>query len=237
MAGRPAVGIMCLGSDACRGLAAYVERHGCEPVVADEFWQADQLLAGGKVEIAVVGPGRSGEDGLELLRLHGASSGASFLVLAGRADVLSRVLALELGAADVVDAATPEREIMARIRGILSRRGRPQAELLVLEKSTVDLKAALVMHSSGAEELLSPGQIALLRLFMSRPRIVLSRDDIMAAAPAEASDAYDRSIDSRIVRLRRKLDTETIVTVRGSGYRFDPPTNSAVAPLPRTEDV
>ena len=48
-------------------------------------------------------------------------------------------------------------------------------------------------------------------------------DDIIAAAPAESSDAFDRSIDSRIVRLRRKLDTESIATIRGSGYRFDPP--------------
>ena len=55
------------------------------------------------------------------------------------------------------------------------------------------------------------------------PRKVLTRDDIMAAAPAESADAFDRSIDSRIVRLRRKLDTERITTIRGSGYRFDPP--------------
>jgi two-component system, OmpR family, response regulator len=52
---------------------------------------------------------------------------------------------------------------------------------------------------------------------------VLTRDDIIAAAPAESADAFDRSIDSRIVRLRRKLDTESIVTIRGAGYRFDPP--------------
>src|SRR5690606_22841283 len=99
----------------------------------------------------------------------------------------------------------------------------PGRDLLVLENSTVDLKAALVMHRSGAEDLLSPGQVALLRLFISRPGAVLSRDDIMALAPAEVAEAFDRSIDSRIVRLRRRLDTESIVTVRGAGYRFDPP--------------
>ena len=52
---------------------------------------------------------------------------------------------------------------------------------------------------------------------------MFSRYDLIAAAPDEASEAFDRSIDSRIVRLRRKLDTESIVTVRGTGYRFDPP--------------
>ncbi len=82
------------------------------------------------------------------------------------------------------------------------------------------------MHRSGSEEQLSPGQIALLRLFLASPRKVLTRDDIMAAAPAESADAFDRSIDSRIVRLRRKLDTESITTIRGAGYRFDPPRSS-----------
>ena len=93
----------------------------------------------------------------------------------------------------------------------------------MLENATVDLKAALVMYRSGGEEQLSPGQVALLRLFLANPRKVLTRDDIMAAAPAESADAFDRSIDSRIVRLRRKLDTESITTIRGAGYRFDPP--------------
>ena len=93
----------------------------------------------------------------------------------------------------------------------------------MLENATVDLKAALVMHRSGSEEQLSPGQVALLRLFLANPRKVLTRDDIMAAAPAESAEAFDRSIDSRIVRLRRKLDTESIATIRGAGYRFDPP--------------
>jgi DNA-binding response OmpR family regulator len=103
------------------------------------------------------------------------------------------------------------------------RRGKGGPHLVSFETTTIDLKAALVMHASGEEEQLSSGQIALLRLFLANPGKVLSRDDIIAAAPAESHDAFDRSIDSRIVRLRRKLDTESIVTIRGSGYRFDPP--------------
>ena len=86
--------------------------------------------------------------------------------------------------------------------------------------------AALVMYRDGSEDTLSPGQVALLRLFLENPGKVLTRDEIMAAAPAENADAFDRSIDSRIVRLRRKLDTERIATIRGTGYRFDPPGNA-----------
>jgi DNA-binding response OmpR family regulator len=199
----------------------YLERHGYDIRVASEAWDAERVLGEGSVAIAVTGPG---EAGLALLRRHGAADDApDFLMLTGSQPVLESVLALELGAADAVETGITPRELAARIAGLLARRGHAPRELLLLESSTVDLRSALVMHRSGAEELLSPGQVAMLRLFMARPNTVLTRDDIIAAAPAEAADAFDRSIDSRIVRLRRKLGTESIVTVRGSGYRFDPP--------------
>ncbi len=229
MAARPLVAILCLEPARARSLADYLERHGPAVEIGEEFWQAERILAGRPVEVAVVGPGRPGEDGFDMLRLLAATSDASFVMLARGQDALSRILALELGAADAVEIDIPPRELAARIRAMLARRGYELPELLELERSTVDLRAALVMHRSGLEEQLSPGQIALIRLFMSRPGVVLSRDDIIAAAPAEIVEAFDRSIDSRIVRLRRKLNTESIVTVRGAGYRFDPP-STAVAP-------
>ncbi len=151
------------------------------------------------------------------------ADGPDFVLICRPNDLVDKVLALELGAADVVESPLVVRELAARISGLLTRRGRAAPELVVLENATVDLRSAMVMHRSGTEDQLSPGQVALLRLFASSPRRVLTRDDIIAAAPAENADAFDRSIDSRIVRLRRKLDTETITTIRGAGYRFDPP--------------
>lgn len=209
-----------------RTLADYLERHGWLVEIGEELWQAERILGEKAIDVAVVGPGRHDDDGLDLMRHLAAGSEAHFVLLVPGQDSLPRIVALELGAADVVDTAIPERELAARIRGILARRGHKPPEFLVLERSTVDLRAALVMHGTGDEELLSPGQIALLRLFMSRPNVVLSREDIIAAAPAETMEAFDRSIDSRIVRLRRKLDTESIVTIRGAGYRFDPPADT-----------
>ncbi|MBZ9857936.1 response regulator transcription factor, partial [Mesorhizobium sp. CA13] len=153
--------------------------------------------------------------------------GPDFILICRPADLVDKVLALELGAADVIESPLNVRELAARVGGLLTRRGRAAQELIVLENATVDLKSAIVMHRSGTEEQLSPGQVALLRLFLASPRKVLTRDDIIAAAPAENADAFDRSIDSRIVRLRRKLDTEAITTIRGAGYRFDPPAQFA----------
>lgn len=223
MGGRPVIALVCLPAAAASGLEDYLERHGYEVRLTADDWAAESAIAGGGVDVAVIGERMPGSLGLDLLRRHSGDDAPSFIMMSRNSDLIDKVLALELGAADVVASTVNERELAARIGGLLARRGKGMRELVVLENSTVDLRSALVMHRSGGEEQLSAGQVALLRLFLASPRKVLSRDDIMASAPAESSDAFDRSIDSRIVRLRRKLDTESIVTIRGAGYRFDPP--------------
>ncbi len=222
MARRPAIGLICIAGDVFAELADHLERRGLEVREAAEAWAAEELLSAADLDVVVVGEGMVPGAARDLLKRFG-EGGPAFIVMCRPADLVDRVLALELGAADVVDIPVNVRELAARIGGLLARRGRPAPELVAFENATVDLKAALVMHHSGGEEQLSAGQIALLRLFLASPRKVLTRDDIIAAAPAESAEAFDRSIDSRIVRLRRKLDTESIVTIRGSGYRFDPP--------------
>jgi|SRR4051812_30501333 two-component system, OmpR family, response regulator len=222
MAGRPVVALLCLTSEATSLISDYLERRGYVVQRAAEEWEADAVMSAGSVDVAVVGLPISGGPGMELLRRYG-QKGPAFVMIDSGKELIGKVLALELGAADVVDAPVNLRELAARIAGLLTRTGKSVPDLIVLENSTVDMRAALVMHKSGHEEQLSPGQIALLRLFVASPRKVLTRDDIIAAAPAESSEAFDRSIDSRIVRLRRKLDTESIATIRGAGYRFDPP--------------
>lgn len=201
MGARPVVALVCLAQADSRDFADYLERRGYDVRVLAEDWMLETVSASKEVDVVVVGERLPPSTGLDLLRRHAGGGGPGFVMLSSSADLIDRVLALELGAADIVAAPVNWRELTARIAGI----------------------AALVMHRSGAEEQLSAGQVALLRLFLANPRKVLSRDDIMAAAPAESTDAFDRSIDSRIVRLRRKLDTESITTIRGSGYRFDPP--------------
>lgn len=205
----------------------YLERRGLETRIARDAWEAEALLAEPDIDVAVLDLEGTAASWLPLLRQFAREDGAHFMVLTAKHDMVEKVLALELGAADIVERTVPVREISARVMRLLARRGRPAGELIVLENATVDLKAALVMHRRGIEESLSPGQVALLRLFLANPGRVLTRDDIIAAAPAESADAFDRSIDSRIVRLRRKLDTELIVTIRGAGYRFDPPSGLA----------
>jgi DNA-binding response OmpR family regulator len=208
------------------GLGEHLARRGNDVREAAEDWQAEALLAAPGIDVAVIGDQIPSGAAVALLKQHGSGDGPFLIVMCRTRDLVEKVLALELGAADAVDSGISDRELAARIGRLLARRGRGGQELVVLENSTVDLKAALVMHRSGEEEQLSPGQVALIRLFAGSPRKVLTREDIMAAAPAESTEAFDRSIDSRIVRLRRKLDTESITTIRGTGYRFDPPSRA-----------
>jgi two-component system OmpR family response regulator len=223
MAARAVIALVSVSEIVATDLAHHLERRGHDVRQARHSWEAESLLSGKGIDVVVIGDSVSQAEGRDLLRRHGGEGGPDFILICRPADLVDKVLALELGAADVVESPLNVRELAARVGGLLSRRGRGTQELIVLENATVDLRSAMVMHRSGTEEQLSPGQVALLRLFLASPRKVLTRDDIIAAAPAENADAFDRSIDSRIVRLRRKLDTETITTIRGSGYRFDPP--------------
>ncbi|TGP24943.1 MULTISPECIES: response regulator transcription factor [unclassified Mesorhizobium] len=230
MAARSVVALVSVAEVVAGDLADHLERRGHDVRLARQPWEAESLLSAGGIDVVVVGDDVTQAEGRELLKRYssqggGGEGGSDFILICRPADLVDKVLALELGAADVIESPLNVRELAARIGGLLTRRGRNTQELIVLENATVDLRSAMVMHRSGAEDQLSPGQVALLRLFLASPRKVLTRDDIIAAAPAENADAFDRSIDSRIVRLRRKLDTETITTIRGAGYRFDPPTS------------
>ncbi|CAN7151042.1 winged helix-turn-helix domain-containing protein [Mesorhizobium sp. LjNodule214] len=224
---RSVIALVSVADVVASALADHLERRGHDVREARQPWEAESLLSAKGIDVVVVGDSLSQAEGRDLLRRHGGEGGPDFILICRPADLVDKVLALELGAADVVESPLNVRELAARIGGLLARRGRGAGELVVLENATVDLRSAMVMHRSGTEDQLSPGQVALLRLFLASPRKVLTRDDIIAAAPAENADAFDRSIDSRIVRLRRKLDTETITTIRGAGYRFDPPTQRA----------
>jgi two-component system OmpR family response regulator len=226
MMARPVVALVGEFGEGEGSAGANLQRRGFEVRLARSFWQAEALLIAPDLDVAVVEVDGGAGSGIALLRRFGRENGPFFLLVSKWPDVVEKVLALELGAADFVESSVSARELAARVSRLVARRGKGSGELVVLENATIDLKAALVMYRNGTEETLSPGQVALLRLFLENPGKVLTRDDIMAAAPAESADAFDRSIDSRIVRLRRKLNTERIATIRGTGYRFDPPGNA-----------
>ena len=192
-------------------------------------WELEPYLARERPDLIILDVGLPGESGIDILIRTDLASDIAVLVLTGNPDPVDRVLGLELGADDYVQKPVELRELAARVAGILQRRLGRRHNLVVFETTSVDLVAARVLRTDGSTERLSAGEVALIRAFADSPGKVLTREEIMERAPAEDEEAFDRAIDSRIARLRRKLDTEAIRTVRGHGYVFDLPSHGAHA--------
>jgi DNA-binding response OmpR family regulator len=173
-----------------------------------------------------------GEDGLDVMRrLREGYEGALILVTAQRRHLADCILALEMGADDYLVSPIDLRELTARIRTILRRRSlarrsmEPQA-CSRLRFGVWDLDGAtrLLRRHGQAPVRLTRGEFALLAAFLQAPQQVLSRDDLLRATRA-GHDLLDRSIDTQVRRLRRKLqsgcqDHDVIATIYGVGYAF-----------------
>jgi len=190
--------------------------------IAPSAWELETRLAREGADLVLLDLDLPGRSGLALLQDGAISKDVAVIVLTGNPDRIDRVLGLELGADDYVQKPVDPRELAARVASVLSRRqGRTRA-LLSFESVSVDLGAARMLGHNGASDRLSAGEVALLRVFADNPGRVLSRDLLMELAPAESEEALERAIDARVARLRRKLGTQRIRTVRGHGYIFDP---------------
>lgn len=178
-----------------------------------------------------------GEDGLSLLRdLRAAKVPTPVVMLTAAGEVVDRILGLEMGADDYLAKPVDLRELAARIRAVL-RRGAPadtppnappNENLLNFGKAWLDIDAARLVGEDGAEIPLTAMEFNLLKLFARNRGRVLNRDQILEGAHDSSWDPFDRSIDIRISRIRRKIERnpqkpEIIRTVRGVGYIYDPP--------------
>ena len=178
-----------------------------------------------------------GEDGLSALRRLRGGSTVPVVMLTAAAETFDRILGLEMGADDYLGKPVDLRELEARIKAVL-RRARhaaaaPEAEAgdrdtLPFGPFTVDMDGARLLDVGGEEVPLTAMEFRLVALFARSRGRVLNRDQILEQAHDRSWDPFDRSIDIRISRLRRKIEKnpqkpELIRTVRGIGYIFDPP--------------
>ena len=209
--------------DLQEALAEYLGDVGFDVKTAGSVAECERLLDQFSFDLIVLDLNMPGSSGLDYLgRLRDRFEGA-VLVLTANTDMVDRVAGLETGADDFVVKPVDPQELAARISGILQRRGTGRRDLIRLERVTVDLTASCLLVQGQQPERLGPGEVVLLRIFAQRPNTILTRNELIELAPAESLDANDRAIDTRVARLRRKLDTEAIVTVRGHGYMFVPP--------------
>lgn len=164
-------------------------------------------------------------DGLEVCRRIRARSQTPILMLTARGDAMDRIVGLEIGADDYLPKPFEPREMLARLRAILRRRGRGEhGEVLRFGRLEIDVGARIARLDGEARELTSY-QFSLLLTLAQHSGRVMSRDAIMEAMKNEKFDAFDRSIDVHISRIRAAIEDDPkkprrIITVRGNGYVF-----------------
>jgi two-component system, OmpR family, response regulator len=167
-------------------------------------------------------------DGLQLVRSL-QDSGIALLVVTGRGNVADRIVGLELGADDYLVKPFEPRELVARLNSVLRRLSKaPDSNAVATFAGwRFDVDALALTAPGGQQVRLSHAEAQLLELFVRSPNRVLTRDHLLAAC-GTAEQAFDRSIDVRISRLRQKLEDDPqaprfIRTVYGSGYLFAVP--------------
>jgi len=164
-------------------------------------------------------------DGLEVCRQLRATSETPVLMLTARGDTMDRVVGLEIGADDYLPKPFEPRELLARLRAILRRRQSSRAaDVLRFGRLEIDRDARIV-RVDGAERSLTGHQFTLLVALAEKAGRVLSRDTLMDLVKGEALEAFDRSIDVHVSRIRAAIEDDPkkprrLLTVRGAGYVF-----------------
>jgi DNA-binding response OmpR family regulator len=212
-------------------LEAYLGESGFAVETAVDGPAMWQVLEHGMPDAIVLDLMLPGEDGLSLARRLRSESNVPILMLSARGEEVDRVVGLEMGADDYLAKPFSPRELLARLRALL-RRSQGQAEPTLPETlptfGSFQFDAASHrLLQNGVEVKLSTAEFALLRIFVAHPLRVLSRDTLIDMLKGYERDPYDRSVDTRVTRLRRKIEPHPgepvyIRTVRGEGYLFNP---------------
>lgn len=218
-------------------LFQYLKGFNMQPLMARDGVEMRQILRTEPVSIVILDIMLPGEDGLLLCRWLRAESRIPIIMLTARCEAADRILGLELGADDYISKPFEPRELVARIQSIL-RRTQENAPALELNANApehavrcfdgwqLDSVLRQLRSPDGLLVPLSNAEFRLLWVFLERPGRILSREQLLDAARGRAIEAFDRSIDLLVSRLRQKLgdsprNPRLLKTVRGEGYVFD----------------
>jgi len=210
-------------------------KEGFRVSVAADGRAMHKVLGDSRIDLILLDLMLPGEDGLSLCRVLRAQSNVPIIMLTAKGDEVDRVIGLEMGADDYLPKPFGSRELVARIRAVLRRgkntassaRSDPRPKQYQFDRWRLDTGTRELIRDDGTTLPLSTGEYDLLIAFVERPQRVLSRDQLLDLARGRAASALDRSIDTQVSRLRRKLeqdpsDPKMIKTVWGGGYMFTP---------------
>ena len=221
----------------------YLKMHGFAVTLCDGGKSLRGAIATGAApDLVVLDLNMPEEDGLSIIRDLKSRTNVPVIMLTATASPIDRVVGLELGADDYIAKPCELRELMARIRSVLRRAGPARAEpaaapaaeakaardhLVRFGTKWLDLEAQSFRDDEGNEHPLTASEFGLLKVFAANPKRVLSRERLLELANARDSEAFDRAVDLRIMRIRRKIEPDptkpaVIRTIRGGGYLFSP---------------
>ncbi len=215
-------------------VAEYLSSQGYAVETAEDAVSLDQLLATRLPDLLVLDWMMPGEDGLSIARRLRAQPGfPPIIMLSAKGEDIDRIIGLEVGADDYLPKPFNPRELLARIRAVL-RRGtatvapavEDEARRIPFGPFSVNLDARTLTRD-GTEITLTTGEYELLEIFVTHANRTLSRDWLMDQLRGFERDPFDRSIDVRVNRLRKKIEDDPanpayIRTQRGQGYLFVP---------------
>jgi DNA-binding response OmpR family regulator len=215
-------------------LQKFLQQHGYSVEVAIDgpsLWQALARRAPDLIILDVMLPGDSG---LVLCQRLRAEHNVAVIMLTALGEPSDRIVGLELGADDYLTKPFDARELLARVRAVLRRTGESGSTareaprpVLMFADWQLDVARRELRSPENVMIPLSAGEFELLLVFAEHPRRVLTRQQLLDMARGETHDAFDRSIDVQVSRLRRKLESEVtalpmIRTIRNVGYLFTP---------------
>lgn len=218
-------------------LQDYLELHGYRVTQADGGEALRALVDDEEIHLVLLDINMPGEDGLSLARFLREQTSVPLIMLTAAGEVVDRIVGLEMGADDYLAKPVDLRELLARVKAVLRRFETAEMKAVVTAeagqrrvtfgKLLLDLDAHKLLDAEGGEVPLTSMEFDLLKAFAEHPNRVLSRDQLLDLAHNRDWEPFDRSIDIRIARIRRKVEADAskpqlIKTVRGAGYMFSP---------------
>jgi two-component system OmpR family response regulator len=229
---RPHVLIVEDSRDIREPLARYLREHLYRVTAASDAASARKVMKGAAIDLVVLDIMMPGEDGLSLCRSIRETSQIPVILLTARGEEVDRIIGLEMGADDYIAKPFSPRELIARIAAVLRRtqalpprQKPPEAARIRFGDWTLDTGQRELIGEEGVAMPLSSGEFRLLTTLLERPKIALTRNQLLDLTKGRDAELFDRSIDNHVSRLRKKIEPDPknpryIKTVWGGGYIF-----------------
>ncbi|MBL4646682.1 MAG: DNA-binding response regulator [Hyphomicrobiales bacterium] len=213
-------------------LAQYLKKNGFRAMTADGGTALRAAVKTQSFDLIILDIMMPGEDGLTLCRFLRETTNTPIILLTAISEETDKIIGLEMGADDYVTKPFNPRELLARIKAVIRRaqslpvQREPQdGQSFAFEDWVFNTTTRELTHESGDITTLSSGEFALLSVFVERPNMVLTRDQLIDLTKGRNAGPFDRAIDNQVSRLRKKIEKDPknpvlVQTVWGGGYKF-----------------